>query len=89
MRIAPRSGEIRLLVSGTLKNFGLSKGDLDELHETVLLDGGRYRARTYRAGDYFAMWLVEIGLLQFYGPEGDMLSTVNLFEEKQPQRAAA
>ena len=45
--------------------------------------------RTYRAGDYFAMWLVEIGLLQFYDPYGNMLRTVNLFEENTPQRAAA
>ena len=89
MRIGPRSGEIRLLVAGMLQALGTSKGELDELHETVLLDGGRYRARTYRAGDFFAMWLVEIGLLQFYDHEGNMLRTVNLFEEKQPQRAAA
>ena len=89
MRVMPAAGEIRQIVSHTLQTFGLKRSDLTGLRETVLLDGGHYRARTYRAGKYFAMWLVEIGLLQFYDPSGNMLRTVNLFEEVAGDRVAA
>ena len=46
-------------------------------------------ARCYRAAELFAMWLIDVGVLQFYDAEGEMLHTVNLFTELQPQRAAA
>jgi hypothetical protein len=36
-----------------------------------------------------AMWLVEVGIVQFYDAEGNILQTVNLFEEREPQRMAA
>ena len=32
---------------------------------------------------------VDVGVLQFYDADGEMLQTVNLFTELQPQRAAA
>lgn len=89
MRVTPPAGEIRQIVSQTMQTFGIKRSDLSTLKETVLLDGGHYRARTYRAGKYFAMWLVEIGLLQFYDPSGNMLRTVNLFEEISRDRVAA
>jgi len=37
----------------------------------------------------FAMWLIDVGVLQFYDAGGEMLQTVNLFTELQPQRVAA
>jgi len=37
----------------------------------------------------FAMWMLEIGVLQFYDADGEMLQTMNLFNEQQPHRAAA
>jgi len=39
--------------------------------------------------DMFAMWLIDVGVLQFYDADGEMLHTVNLFTELLPQRAAA
>jgi hypothetical protein len=36
-----------------------------------------------------AMWLIEIGIVQFYDAEGEMLCTVNLREELEPQRMVA
>ena len=36
-----------------------------------------------------AMWLADIGLIQFYDCEGNMLRTVNLFAEIAPLRMAA
>ena len=46
-------------------------------------------ARCYRVAEMFAMWLIDVGVLQFYDADGEMLHTVNLFTELQPQRAAA
>ena len=59
------------------------------LDETILVDDGRYAARTYKADGYMAMWLLQIGIVQFYDAEGNMLLTVNLLEELEPQRMAA
>jgi hypothetical protein len=35
------------------------------------------------------MWLVEVGILQFYDAEGAMLATVNLLQKVVPERLAA
>jgi hypothetical protein len=60
-----------------------------EINETILIDRGQYVARSYRAAGYLAMWLVSLGLLQFYDEDGRMLATVNLFESLRPQGIAA
>ena len=39
--------------------------------------------------EMWAMWMIEIGLVQVYDDNGHMLRTVNLFEELEPVRAAA
>jgi hypothetical protein len=36
-----------------------------------------------------AMWMIRVGILQFYDAEGDMLCTINLVRELEPQRVAA
>ena len=53
------------------------------------MDDGRYVARSYWVADYLAMWMIDVGLVQFYDGNGNMLRTVNLFEELEPQRMAA
>jgi hypothetical protein len=60
-----------------------------EIEETILIDQGRYVARSYRAEGYLAMWLVAVGIVQFYDEGGRMLATVNLFESLPPKRMAA
>jgi hypothetical protein len=35
------------------------------------------------------MWMVEIGLVQFYGADGEMLATIHLFDRPSERRAAA
>ena len=62
---------------------------LSDLDERIMLDGGRYVARSYRVDDFLAMWMIDVGLVQFYDGDGNMLRTVNLFEEIEPQRMAA
>ena len=89
MRVVPQPGEIRQLVTHILSRLGSPPPALAKLNETVLLDDGRYRARSYRVDGFMAMWLVEVGILQFYDADGNILQTVNLFEEREPQRMAA
>jgi len=60
-----------------------------KIDETILIDQGRYVARSYRAAGCLAMWLVSAGILQFYDHRGEMLTTINLFESLRPQRMAA
>jgi hypothetical protein len=60
-----------------------------EIDETILIDQGRYVARSYRAAGYLAMWLVAVGIVQFYDSRGRMLGTINLFESLRPKRLAA
>jgi hypothetical protein len=59
------------------------------MEEKILIGRDGYAARTYRLGRLMAMWLVGVGIVQFYDADGNMLATVNLLEELTPQRAAA
>ena len=89
MRTDPLPHEVRELVLRTFQRFGVDVFSSLEIDETILVDDGRYAARTYTADGHMAMWLVSIGILQFYDTDGDMLLTVNLLEELAPQRMAA
>jgi hypothetical protein len=89
MRTDPLPEEVRELVLRAFQGFGAEVFSAASLDETILLDDGRYAARTYTVDGYMAMWLVEIGIVQFYDAEGNMLLTVNLLEELEPQRMAA
>lgn len=57
--------------------------------ETLLVDEGRCAARSYAAGSLMAMWLLDVGVVQFYDAEGNMLRTVNLADESESERMAA
>jgi hypothetical protein len=89
MRTDPLPHEVRELVLRTFQDFGVPVFSTWDIDETILLDGGRYAARTYKVDGYMAMWLLAIGIVQFYDAEGSMLFTVNLLEEREPQRMAA
>ncbi|MGA2258917.1 MAG: hypothetical protein ABSG53_29970 [Thermoguttaceae bacterium] len=73
--------------------FDLAEEDntpvLPEIDETILIDEGHYVARSYRTKGYMAMWLVAVGIVQFYDERGQMLATINLFELLRPQKIAA
>ncbi len=83
------SGCERALVVRTLEELGASASGLADLEETILIDDGKCSARSYRAADSWAMWLLGLGIVQFYDAQGNMLATVNLFEETDPLRMAA
>ncbi len=89
MRTDPRIGEVRALVLRVFQDYGAAVFNAMQIDETVLIDDGRYTARTYKVDDLMAMWLIEIGIVQFYDADGAMLLTVNLLEELEPQRMAA
>lgn len=88
MRVTPTAAEIRSLVADIFCAYGEDVGPLD-LGESMRIDSGKIIARTYRTETIWAMWMIEIGLIQFYDDEGQMLRTVNLFEELEPIRVAA
>ena len=81
--------QIKQIVLQTFEDLGAKAGESPDLSETLLLDNGRYLARSYRAGDLMAMWFVESGFIQFYDAEGTMLCTVNLRQDGDKRRMAA
>jgi hypothetical protein len=89
MKRTPQAWEVRALVAQILEELGAMVECAGDVDETILIDDGHYVAGSYRADGYMAMWMVAVGILQFYDAEGEMLRTVNLFEEMEPQRMAA
>jgi hypothetical protein len=89
MRLHMNAADVRGLVSRHFLKLGADVADVDDLQENIRIDRGRCVARCYRVAEMFAMWLIDVGVLQFYDADGEMLHTVNLFTELQPQRAAA
>jgi hypothetical protein len=89
MTITPDSVDVRRIVVQTFLELDADEDALTDLEETLMIDDGRYIARNYSSGNLFAMWLVEVGIVQFYDTEGNMLRTVNLFDELRSLRRAA
>ena len=89
MRLHMHAADVRHLVTRYFLDLGLEAVDVAEVQENIRIDRGRCVARCYRVSDMFAMWLIDVGVLQFYDADGEMLQTVNLFTELQPQQAAA
>jgi hypothetical protein len=85
----PHPYEVRELVARTFLEFGVGAGSSDDLEETVLIDRGKCAARTYRFAGLMAMWLLEVGILQFYDADGTMLRTVNLLQQRETLKMAA
>ena len=102
MRTDPHPDEVRGIVEHVFSGYFQEKNEAQdedfpaadlgcqpEIDETILIDQGRYVARSYRTQGYLAMWLVAVGIVQFYDDLGRMLATVNLFESLRPERMAA
>ena len=89
MRIEPTPHEVRELVVQIFQHLDVDVDGPWDIDETILINDGRYSARTYKTCGQMAMWLVDIGVLQFYDEAGNMLRTVNLLDELAPQRMAA
>ena len=90
MLVSPTSNEVRWIVEQSFQRFfNISDDELSELIETPMVEDGRCMARCYRVSNLLAMWLKDIGILQFYDDQGRMLRRANLFAELQPSAAAA
>ena len=85
----PQPTEVFSVVVGMFERFGASPQSLFDLEETIRIDRGKCVARTYRVDNLMAMWLLDIGIVQFYDADGNMLATINLLEEAAPQRMVA
>ncbi len=89
MTVAPQPDQIRDLVARTFEELGAAVRNLQELNETLLVEGRRFVARSYRTKGLLAMWLLNAGIIQFYDADGKMLRTINLFKKLRPQSVAA
>jgi hypothetical protein len=89
MTVEPYPHEVRRLVIRIFEELGAAIPTLFDLEETILNYDGKYTVRSYRVTGYMAMWLVEVGIVQFYDAEGNMLATVNLLKEPEPMKMAA
>jgi hypothetical protein len=89
MRTEPNPDEVRSLVVRIFKDLRAPFSYSLDVHETVVVSGGEYTARCYRAGELYAIWLVDDGIVQFHDADGAILRSINLLEEKKPERLAA
>ena len=66
MTVDPKQHDVRRLVIQIFAELGAALPTLFDLEETVLVDDGKYAVRSYRVEGYMAMWLLEVGIVQFY-----------------------
>ena len=89
MHLHLNAADVRDMVSRLFVDLGAETEDAVDLQENIRIDRGRCVARCYRVTEMFARWLIDCGVVQFYNADGEMLHTVNLFNDLQPQRVAA
>ncbi len=83
------AAHVRALVVDCFARYGVLVGQGDELEERVRVEQGRRVAHCYRAQGLFAMWMVEIGIVQLYDQSGNMLDTLSLLAARGQDRKAA
>jgi hypothetical protein len=89
MTITPDAADVRDIVRRAFAEISGAPLEAYALAETILIRDGRYRGRSYRARDLMAMWFAELGMVQIYDADGNMLRTINLFEDLESSRRAA
>jgi hypothetical protein len=85
----PAATDVRRLVIEQFQSLGVADFRDDALMETILISDGKYRGRSYRIANMMATWFAEIGMVQFYGAEGEMLGTFTLSDRPTPAKRAA
>ena len=89
MKVAPQSDSVREIVMRAFAELSGEPTDPSSLAEVLLIHEGKYRGRSYRSGGLLAMWMMQLGLVQVYDEDGEMLRTINLFQEQAGLRRAA
>ena len=77
----------RVMLDGFQQHITREISD-DELQEYVRVDERGAVAYCYRTHNLFAMWMVQVGLVQFYDDQGNMLQTLDLTVPATKRRAA-
>ncbi len=88
MASLPTAEQVRQLVRRVLAQLGATPEELAALQEHLLFQQGRCYARSYRTPRYWATWLREVELVQFYDQQGRMLRTISLLPPAPVRRAA-
>lgn len=82
-------GEMRQVVLNRFQQYHADKITRDDLDERMHIEGGRAVAYCYRVDTLFAMWMVPIGLVQFYDDQGNMLQTIDLTARASSEKRVA
>jgi len=80
---------VRRIAEDAFRELGAEEHLVADIDEHLLVQEGRYYARTYRTDELMAMWFIDIQLLQVYGADGEMLATINLGQDAPAARMAA
>ena len=89
MRVSMTTAEVRDIVLRVLERHNAAVQDVNDLEERIRVSDGRCVAHVFRTDDHMAMWMIEVGILQFYDAEGNMLETINLMQMSPAGRVAA
>jgi hypothetical protein len=89
MRVSLTTAEVRDIVLRVLERHHAAVQDVNELEERIRISDGRRVAHVFRTDGHMAMWMIEVGILQFYDAEGNMLETINLMRMSPAGRVAA
>ncbi|MEK6235304.1 MAG: hypothetical protein N2C14_11405 [Planctomycetales bacterium] len=80
--------ETRSLASQTFIELGADPERVADVKDTILIQDGHYRGRSFRVEGMLAMWMIEVDLLQFYAADGELLKTISLKRRASESKAA-
>jgi hypothetical protein len=81
--------DIRQLVLVTLSRLRSIVTTSTDIEEVLLIQDGSYMGRSYRTGDYMAMWMPSVELIQFYDEQGELAHSISLMTPPADQLRAA
>lgn len=77
--------QIRQLVTATFAELGANEPE--GIHRTLLLRGGYFVGQRFRCGDFDAILPADNSRIEFLGPDGMLLRTIDL--DQPPKKQAA
>ncbi|MCA9126333.1 MAG: hypothetical protein KDB22_04570 [Planctomycetales bacterium] len=75
MSMATPVEKIRSAVASQLSSFGVK--DPGTIHESILIRNGLFCGRKFKCEGYDVVWFLEEDEIKFFGPCGDLLSTLS------------
>jgi hypothetical protein len=81
--------DVRQLVLVTLSRLRSMVTTPTDIEEILLIQDGSYMGRSYRTGDYMAMWMPGVELIQFYDDQGNLAHSISLTTPPADQLQAA